>query len=331
MLPDFTDSAYPAAPYPGGVPHHSYVHVPRGGYTLTSDTDVDALLTSLGAPPLAERVPVLTYGSNRNPSKIGWLRDTLGLEGPVVVLRCTVRDVAAVWAHGLRVVDDQRPAVLAAAPGTVEQHSVWFATPAQVAVLDRCEGRAVGRYRLARLHSGEVVLDDGLVLDSPFVYLGAVEIRRPLLVDGAPVRCADVPQASARDLVGVPGEDGLDATTVDGLPDPASWPARLFVYGTLQPGQRAWHLLEPLVDEAVRASTAGRLFDTGLGFPALLPGDELVPGHVVTLRDPASALARLDRYEGPGYVRRRIAVQGRPCWTYVWMREVTGFRRIRSW
>ncbi|SDG13622.1 Uncharacterized conserved protein YtfP, gamma-glutamylcyclotransferase (GGCT)/AIG2-like family [Pseudonocardia oroxyli] len=333
---DFRDADYPAEPYPGAVPAESYVHVPGGGLV----GDPDALLAELGDVPMAGRVPVLTYGSNRNPAKIGWLRATLGLTGAVVVQRCTTRDLAAVWAVGLRVVDDQRPAVLVSAPGVVEEHAVWFATPAQVEVLDRCEGRVVGRYRLARLHSGTVdlVSGDGRHGDhrhsrvgSPFVYLGAAEVRRPLLVDGAPVRCADVPQSAARGLVGVPGDDRLDATTVHGPPNPDSWPDRLFVYGTLQPGDRAWHLLEPLATAVSPATGRGRLFDTGLGFPALVPGADPVPGHVVTLRDPATALPGLDEYEGPEYARVRVSVEGRPCWTYVWIRATEGFRPISGW
>ena len=52
--------------------------------------------------------------------------------------------VAAVWAAGFRLRDGQRPPVLAAAPGVVEQHSVWLATPGQVDVLDHCEGGVLG-------------------------------------------------------------------------------------------------------------------------------------------------------------------------------------------
>lgn len=319
---DYPDAAWPAAPYPGAVPPTSFVHVPGGGLV----GDPDPLLSELGEVPMAGRVPVLAYGSNRNPSKIGRLRAELGLTGAVVVRRCVTRDLAAVWAAGFRVVDDQRPAVLAHAPGVVEEHSVWFATPDQVAVLDRCEGRAVGRYRLARLHTGAVD-----VADSPFTYLGAAPTRRPLLVDGAMVRCADVPQAAARGLVGVPGEDLLDATTVHGPPNPDSWPDRLFVYGTLQPGERAWHLLAPLVGAVSPATGRGRLYDTGRGFPALLPGDDPVPGRVVTLRDPAAALPGLDAYEGPEYARVRIEVEGRLCWTYVWIHGLDGLRPIARW
>ncbi|GAA4536211.1 gamma-glutamylcyclotransferase family protein [Pseudonocardia xishanensis] len=330
-MTDYPDTAWPASPYPGAVPGTSFVHVPGGGHALRGDPD--AALVELGEPPMAARVPVLAYGSNRNPAKIGWLRDALGLTGAVVVLRCTVRDVAAVWAAGLRVVDDQRPAVLAAAPGAVEEHSVWFATPEQVAVLDRCEGRTVGRYRLAHLHSGEVRLDTrGIVLDAPLTYLGAAEVRRPLLVDGVPVRCAAVPQTEARALEGVPApSDGLTATTVAGPPAPDSWPDRLFVYGTLQPGERAWHLLEPLVSAVAPARARGSLLDTGLGFPALLPGADPVPGHVVTLRDPAATFPALDEYEGPEYTRRRIPVEGRACWTYVWIDRTDGFSPITRW
>lgn len=360
MPPDFPDAAYPAAPYPGVVPERSFVHVDGGGLALTPDPsarsswrvggtgpapdpdpgpgtgpDLDAWLAGRGAPPLAARVPLLTYGSNRNPAKIGWLRRELGLAGPVVVLRARTTGLAAVWAHGLRVVDDQRPAVLAAAPGLVEEHSVWFATPEQVAVLDVCEGRSSGRYRLARVHTGAVRTEDGSLLDDVLAYVGLAGIRRPLLVDGEPVRCTDLPQTAARVLQGDRApSDGLDATTLAGAPDPDAWPARLFVYGTLQPGERSWHLLaEAAAGPTEPVTVPGTLLDTGFGYPAMLrdagPG---VPGHVVPLRDPAALLPLLDRFEGPDYVRVRItAPDGRPCWTYVWTAPTCGFRPVGRW
>ncbi|GAA4694873.1 hypothetical protein GCM10023215_35680 [Pseudonocardia yuanmonensis] len=350
MPPDFPDAAYPAAPYPGVVPHRSFVHVEGGGLTLAADpsarsswrvgalergTDLDAWLAARDAPPMAGRVPLLTYGSNRNPAKIGWLRRELGLAGPVVVLRARTTGLTAVWAHGLRVVDDQRPAVLAAAPGLVEEHSVWFATPAQVAVLDRCEGRSSGRYRLARVHTGEVRTEDGTLLDDVLAYVGLAGIRRPLLVDGEPVRCADLPQTAARVLRGERApSDGLEATTLVGAPDPDAWPARLFVYGTLQPGERAWRLLAgATTGRAEPVTVPGTLLDTGLGYPAMLrdPGPG-VPGHLVPLRDPGALLPRLDRYEGPGYARVRVTTSdGRACWTYVWIAPTGGFRCIERW
>ncbi|MCW0216045.1 MAG: gamma-glutamylcyclotransferase [Pseudonocardia sp.] len=336
----WADAAYPAAPYPGEVPPTSYVHDDGAGYVLAADgttrsgwragrTDLDDWLGVRGAPRLAERFPVLAYGSNRNPSKISWLRAELGLRGPVVVLRARTEGVAAVWAHGLRVVDDQRPAVLAAAPRVREEHSVWFATAQQLDVLDVCEGRASGRYRLAHLHTGTVTTEDGAVIDGVLAYLGDAGIRRPLLVDGAPVRCADVGQSAARALGGDPAPgDGLAATTVEGRPGP--WPPRLFVYGSLQPGERAWNRLSPALDgRPRRAELPGTLLDTGYGYPAMLrlPGPG-VPGWVVPVREPAALLPALDAYEGPQYARVRVGVPGtgEMCWSYVWTAGTAGFR-----
>ncbi len=83
-----------------------------GGWRVAG-TGIDAWLAGHGAPPLAERVPVLAFGSNRCPSKITWLRRALGLTGPVVALRVEVSGVAAVWAAGWRARDGARPATLA--------------------------------------------------------------------------------------------------------------------------------------------------------------------------------------------------------------------------
>ncbi len=277
-------------------------------------TAIDAWLAAHDAPPLAERVPVLAFGSNRCPSKITWLRRELGLVGPVVVLRVAVTGVAAVWAAGLRVRDDARPATLApvADDEPPEIHGVWLATPEQVAVLDVCEGRG-RRYALAWVHAARVVsLDDGARLDPVLAYWPASEIRAPLLVDGAPVRCRDVAQDDARALVGEPGEVDAAAATVvpEGTPDPRGWPARVFVYGTLQPGASAWWRLAPAARRTWPAVTPGRVHETGRGYPALVRDGpaSLARGHVVELADAAATLPALDAYEGPDYRRERVAV-----------------------
>ncbi|MET0132180.1 MAG: gamma-glutamylcyclotransferase [Kibdelosporangium sp.] len=323
----FLDSDYPAAPYPGTRPPTSYVQLDGKSWRLTPAWQVDATgddlddwLTARDAPTLAERVPVLTYGSNANPSKITWLRENLGLTGPVVVLRATCTGLSAVWAAGLRVVDTQRPVTLAAMPGVTEIHAVWMADPAQVKVLDVCEGRG-DRYHLSRLSSGRVELADGTVWDRLLAYTGKAEIRWPLLVSGAPVRCAELEQAQAQALVGTPAPVlGLDVSVVDGDPVPEDFPARLFVYGTLRPGESAWELLAPWADgEPYRSSIRGSMFDTGFGYPGLLRGDGEVSGWVVPLREPASALATLDSYEGDEYRRVRMTLpNGTVCWTYLW-------------
>jgi gamma-glutamylcyclotransferase (GGCT)/AIG2-like uncharacterized protein YtfP len=54
------------------------------------------------------------------------------------------------------------------------------------------------------------------------------------------------------------------------------------VYGTLRPGDVRWHFLEPfVVDEGWPDSTPGRLFDTGLEYPAAVFDDRVEPGGVV--------------------------------------------------
>ncbi|ONI78650.1 hypothetical protein ALI144C_27960 [Actinosynnema sp. ALI-1.44] len=319
-MSSFTDAEYPAAPYPGARPPFSYVHLDGKGRRTRPDDDLDEWLAKHNAPALAERVPVLTYGSNANPSKITWLRENLGLEGPVVVLRARCTGLSAVWAAGLRVVDTQRPVTLAAMPGVTETHAVWMADPAQVAVLDVCEGRG-DRYQLSRLRSGRVELEDGGVWDGLLAYTGKAEIRWPLLVSGRPVRCADLAQAEAKDLVGTAAPVmGLDVSAVNGAPHPDEFPARVFVYGTLKPGESAWELVEPWVDgEPYQSSVAGEVFDTGFGYPGLKRGGDRVPGWVLPLRDTRAALATLDSYEGDEYRRIRVNLpDGTICWTYLW-------------
>lgn len=338
------DADYPADPYPGAVPPCSFVHQDGAAHRLDPDpaalsgwsvagTDLDTWLGTRDAPPAAARVPVLAYGSNRCPSKITWLRDALGLPGPAVVLRARTEGVAAVWAYGLRARDGRRPAVLASAPGVVEQHAVWLATPEQITVLDRCEGRD-DRFRLARLHTGGVRTEDGGLVDAPWCYVGHGTIRRPLLIDGAHVRCADLDQDAAVALSGVPGDDGLDAPTVHGAPHPDEWPSALLTYGLLMPGEPSWELVAPYAAGAARAvRVGGTLYDTGQGWPALEigGGGERVtaPGVLVPLRDPVGLLPRLDEYEGPDYRRvRRTLADGTVCWVYAWVASTAGFRAL---
>jgi gamma-glutamylcyclotransferase (GGCT)/AIG2-like uncharacterized protein YtfP len=372
----FTDAGYPAAPYPGRSPECSYVHLDGVGRRLRPDhgtlsgwrlepgergedpdgrlepgergEDLDGWLERHGAAPLSGRVPVLAYGSNRCPEKITWLRGRLGLAGPVVVLDARTEGLAAVWAAGRRAHDGQRPATLAAAPGASERHAVWLATPEQVAVLDRCEGRGE-RYRLARLRTGTVRTPDGAVLAGPWCYVAHGEARRPLLAGGRTagrtagrmagqtagqlagqtagrmVRCAELGQSGAAALDGVPADaDGLDVEEVAGAPRPDEWPAALFAYGLLQPGQVGWRLVAPHAGGGapVPAAVPGAVYDTGEGWPAMLPAtDRTVAGTLIPLADPVSALPVLDGYEGPDYRRVRVVVPGTgtPAWAYIWV------------
>lgn len=233
--PDFSDEDFPADPYPGTRPGKSFVHYEQSGYTLTPDPaapsgwrvngqDLDAALNAAGAAGVGERLPVLAYGSNANPSKITWLRSELGLQGPVIVLRAQCHDISAVWSAGIRQHDGQRPAVLAGMPGAVETHAIWLVTPDQRRVLDVCEGRGE-RYRLVWLNA-QAELESGEILRSVLAYAAhagdnkPIHLNRlPLLFNGKLVRCLDVGQAQAVQLGGVPAEsDNLIATEVHGEP-----------------------------------------------------------------------------------------------------------------
>ncbi|MFP5022616.1 gamma-glutamylcyclotransferase [Pseudonocardia phyllosphaerae] len=361
--PPWPDALFPADPYPGARPPASFLHAGGVAQPVVADRErpsgwaldgrcLDDVLTGLGAAPLADRVPVLAYGSNACPSKISWMRCHRGLTGPVVCLRARVEGISAVWSAGRRVVDEQRPATLVAAPGVVEEQAVWFAAPEQFAALDVVEGRVAvpPRYRLAALTTGRVVLESGAVpdggpvfeggavLDRPIAYI-APDVprgdprtdRRPLLVDGVPVPVTAVGQAGAALLTGVPGDDGLAATTVDGVPDPRAWPSRVFVYGSLMPGQRAWWRIEQVAASPPRPATlpGAAVADTGHGYPALTLGGTGVPGHVVELGDPAAAMPDLDRYEGPEYRRIRVSLaDGIVCWAWLWIAGRTGLRPL---
>lgn len=227
----FRDAEFPADPYPGARPGHSYLHLDGFGWHLSPDRTLpsgwrvgagclDEFLTGAGAEPLSGRWPVLAYGSNVCPSKITWLREELGLAGPVVVLSAMCTGLSAVWASGVRARDGQRPAVLVSAPGVVEHHAVWLATAEQRRVLDECEGRGE-RYRLVRLHGNErVELETGRT-GQVLAYGALGEIRRPLLVDGRVVPCSALGQREARDLTGTAAtSDGLTCTEITGEPGP---------------------------------------------------------------------------------------------------------------
>ena len=69
----------------------------------------------------------------------------------------------------------------------------------------------------------------------------------------------------------------------------------LFVYGTLRPGDVRWHLLEPfVVDEGWPDTISGRLFDTGLDYPAAILDERAEPGGVIVGRTYALLGASLD-------------------------------------
>ncbi len=98
----------------------------------------------------------------------------------------------------------------------------------------------------------------------------------------------------------------------------------LFVYGTLRPGDVRWSFLEPFVaDAGVPDTAAGRLFDTGLDYPAALFGSGgTIIGRTYLLGTDTleRALAVLDKEEDTvlGLYRRISITTGRGlrAWAY---------------
>ena len=102
----------------------------------------------------------------------------------------------------------------------------------------------------------------------------------------------------------------------------------VFVYGTLRPGDVRWQFLEPfVVDEGWDDSIIGRLFDTGLDYPAALLDERAEPGGTIFGRTYAlldaslgECLAALDAEEGTvgGCYRRvvRKTTRGVPVYVY---------------
>lgn len=98
-------------------------------------------------------------------------------------------------------------------------------------------------------------------------------------------------------------------------------PRHLFVYGTLRPGDVRWPFLQPfVVDEGWPDTVTGRLFDTGLDYPAAVLDDRAEPGGTIVGRTYAlldATIARclevLDAEEDTvaGLYRRVVVTTGR--------------------
>lgn len=102
---------------------------------------------------------------------------------------------------------------------------------------------------------------------------------------------------------------------------------RLFVYGTLAPGEPNEHVLADLPGTWTAATIRGRLYPEGwgaaLGYPALVPdpdGEE-IQGQLFQSPQLHAHWRRLDEFEGTAYrrVRSLVQVRGRAVETYVYI------------
>jgi len=115
----------------------------------------------------------------------------------------------------------------------------------------------------------------------------------------------------------------------------------VFVYGTLCTDQPNHELLlnADLVSRDCR--TSGRMFDTGNGFPAMLPANEgVVYGELYKInKKTLKELDRLEGYRGPGYhnhyerIKCLVFLQSSVIKSYVYVytsAKVKGLSQIQS-
>jgi gamma-glutamylcyclotransferase (GGCT)/AIG2-like uncharacterized protein YtfP len=94
-------------------------------------------------------------------------------------------------------------------------------------------------------------------------------------------------------------------------PTPAEEATSYFMYGTMMPG----HLRYPEIDDFVASTTpdrvAGRLFDSGAGYPAakFAAGDAEVEGYVLRIRPDRAAEATETIAELEGNLFRPVTVE----------------------
>lgn len=71
---------------------------------------------------------------------------------------------------------------------------------------------------------------------------------------------------------------------------------RVFVYGTLKPDERNYFLCADFVVSSQSAIVHAALYHLPLGYPAIVPGDSITRGYLLTFRQ-AEILEILDDYE----------------------------------
>ena len=111
---------------------------------------------------------------------------------------------------------------------------------------------------------------------------------------------------------------------------------RLFLYGTLMPGEPLWPMLAPYVASWQPVTASGRLWDTGRGYPAVRfdAAEDPVPGILVTIEAEraSEAIDALDRIEDEGRLYRRVevATSGGAAFAYEWLGDTDGLLRLEA-
>lgn len=90
---------------------------------------------------------------------------------------------------------------------------------------------------------------------------------------------------------------------------------RLFIYGTLAPGEPNAHVMEPLGGTWQRGVVRGRLLDQGRGATTGHPGivldhaDDPVKGWLLVSAGLADQWSQMDEFEGEEYLRTEAPIE----------------------
>lgn len=113
---------------------------------------------------------------------------------------------------------------------------------------------------------------------------------------------------------------------------PSSPDTYIFVYGTTMPGQSRYSLIEDFVAETIRASTTGRLYDSGSGYPAAkFGGSGTIEGYLLRLRPERVTEAKRTFTEIEAGLFDPVPVtthSGVTATAYEWIGSVDGLPRL---
>ena len=167
-----------ALSYPYAIPDRSFLQVGERTVKLPSDLE------------LADRIPVLAFGSNAAPEVLIRKFELSGSGGSVPVVRAELRDFDIVYSAHISAYGSI-PAAIQASPGTVVSTYVTYLTPEQLTTMSQTEPN----YFLAGLEPISCRLETGEELTAIASYLSK---HGCLAADVGEVALADVAAADRR-------------------------------------------------------------------------------------------------------------------------------------
>jgi len=279
------------------------------------------------------------YGSNLNESDLrAWCRD----QGRLYPL---LETFANAWLPDMQLVFNYNSRSRGGGALNI-RHQLGHATPGTLfhvsveglAALDEREGSP----RVYKHLDVSALTEDGAVHDA-ITY----QVHTAML-EGNFVRPSSEYLAILREGFALRGLNPCMLEAVAENADPPMCINKLFVYGTLMEGGPRHHILGSWggYDEKIRGKARGTLYDSGRGFPCMVPAE--AEGHVVTgeiypLRNVRKAFEMLDiveavkRFGESGSFFRRAIVRvdmddgsSDLAWSYLSDMDVRGMTRIES-